>query len=402
VGLSVAQVDLSLTFYAMEQGGTRGITAVGKAASGATLPERVLSWSSSDESVATVDEDGVVTGVGVGTAIIGATVADVSGYAEIVVWSCSDQPQIPESECQAIIDFFDTANAEEWRFSPAWIHVPAPCGWAGVQCTEGSVTRLSYFSKPMGGSLSSHLADLPKLTYLSLGGANLSGPIPASLGELSELSFLNLSGNSLSGELPASIGNLSRLTYLNLLGNNLSGPIPPELGQLSSLESLTLSGNQLSGSLPAELGNLSSLKELRILANPLSGAIPPELGNLSNLESLSLGFCPLTGSLPPALGNLSNLKSLGITQTEISGSIPPELGDLTNLENLTVAWNELSGPVPLSVAQLGGQIQAVEGGSANCKFVPGNAGLTIPDTQEYRDADRNGDGKICSLTIGGG
>lgn len=402
VGLSVAQVDLSLSFYALEQGRTRGITAVGKAASGATLPARVLAWSSSDESVATVDEDGVVTGVEAGTAIISATVGDVAGHAEIVVWSCSDQPQIPESECQALIDFFDTGNVDEWRFSPGWIHFPAPCGWAGVQCTEGSVTRLSYGFKPMGGSLSSHLADLPKLTYLSLGGANLSGPIPASLGALAELSFLNLSGNSFSGELPASLGNLSRLTHLNLLGNELSGPIPPELGQLSSLESLTLSGNQFSGSLPPELGNLSSLKELRILANPLSGVIPPELGNLSNLESLSLGFSPFSGSLPAELGNLSRLTSLGITNTEIAGSIPPEFGNLTNLENITLAWNLLSGPVPLSLAQLGGQIQAREGGSANCRFVPGNDGLTIPDTQEYRDADQNGDGKICSLTIGGG
>jgi hypothetical protein len=28
--------------------------------------------------------------------------------------------------------------------------------------------------------------------------------------------------------------------------------------------------------------------------------------------------------------------------------------------------------------------------------------LTIPDTQEYRAADLNGDGKICGLSIGSG
>jgi hypothetical protein len=28
--------------------------------------------------------------------------------------------------------------------------------------------------------------------------------------------------------------------------------------------------------------------------------------------------------------------------------------------------------------------------------------LSIPDTQDYRDADLDGDGKICFLEVGGG
>jgi len=55
--------------------------------------------------------------------------------------------------------------------------------------------------------------------------------------------------------------------------------------------------------------------------------------------------------------------------------------------------NGLSGIVPLPVAQLGAKVSW-------CVFVPpGNEGLYMPDTQPYRDADLDGDGKICGLGL---
>jgi len=55
--------------------------------------------------------------------------------------------------------------------------------------------------------------------------------------------------------------------------------------------------------------------------------------------------------------------------------------------------------LPMGVAVLGGQIQARSGGSMNCQLAPGNPALTIPDTQEDRDADLDGDGQICWVEI---
>jgi hypothetical protein len=52
----------------------------------------------------------------------------------------------------------------------------------------------------------------------------------------------------------------------------------------------------------------------------------------------------------------------------------------------------------LAAAQLGGLIQSTYG-LANCDFLPGNAGLSFPGTQAYRDADLDGDGYICELAI---
>ena len=55
------------------------------------------------------------------------------------------------------------------------------------------------------------------------------------------------------------------------------------------------------------------------------------------------------------------------------------------------------GPVPLEVAKLGGLMQESPG-ERICMFTPpGNADLHLPDTQDYRDADLDGDGLICGL-----
>lgn len=330
-GVSVATVQVTPASYTLEQGQTKALSAVGKAASGMALPERILDWTSSEGGVATVDAQGLVRAVGVGSATIRATAEGAAGSTRINTWSCTGQSEIPATECRALVDFFDGANDQDWRYSPSWVPSPHPCEWAGVTCAEGSVSRLRLILRQLPGS------------------------IPYSLGDLSNLIELDLQSNRLSGPIPSSFGTMTKLERLNLYGNLLTGPIPSELQHLSSLTSLNISGNQLSG------------------------------------------------PILPELGELSNLTNLGISRTQIAGPIPEELGHLSDLEWMILWGNELSGPIPLPVAQLGGQIQARDGGSTKCVLTPqGNTGLSIPDTQDYRDADVNGDGKICGVSIGSG
>jgi Leucine-rich repeat (LRR) protein len=111
----------------------------------------------------------------------------------------------------------------------------------------------------------------------------------------------------------------------------------------------------------------------------------------------------LSGSIPKELGDLSNLTFLALTRTQISGSIPSEIGNLAKLDTLLLYGNQLTGPVPLAVAQLGGKLQSefyLNACSLVLPGIPGNASLSIPDTQDYRDADLDGDGRICGITIG--
>jgi hypothetical protein len=399
MGLPVASVALSPTIHVMVPGETQQMTAAGLGPSGATFPGRKVIWSSSDESVATVDAAGLVTAVGGGSAAIMAKVESAARSATIHVYDCSTQTEIPAKECEALADLFDSLlrglHLEEW------MRGPNPCDWRGVTCENGVVSEFGMAAQQTHGSISYSIGDLVHLKRLNLWGNNLTGPIPPSIGDMASLEILDLHTNDLPGPIPAEIGKLSNLRELILYWNELSGPIPAELGNLSSLTHLRANGNQLSGSLPPELGNLSGLTELSLFDNQLSGLVPPELGALSNLERLTLSINQLSGTIPAELGNLSTLNTLGLSRNQLSGAIPPAIGDLLNLTGLYLEENQLSGPVPLSVAFLGGRIQW-DLRTDDCRLAPpGNEGLTIPDTQDYREADLDGDGLICGVAIGG-
>ena len=66
----------------------------------------------------------------------------------------------------------------------------------------------------------------------------------------------------------------------------------------------------------------------------LRGPIPPELGNLTSLESLFLRGNALSGPIPPELGNLTGLFSLYLDGTALSGPIPVEFANLMRLTNI--------------------------------------------------------------------
>jgi len=92
-----------------------------------------------------------------------------------------------------------------------------------------------------------------------------------------------------------------------------------------------------------------------------------------------------------------SVTQLEVHDNSLIGSIPSELGSLSNLEYLQLHGNQLVGILPLEVAQLGGRIQASLGSDLCRVAPPGNYDLGVPDTQDYRNADLDGDGFVCSL-----
>ena len=68
-------------------GGTQQLTATLKGLSGAVLTGRIVTWSSSSASVATVSTSGLVTAIGAGNATITATSEGKSGTAQVTVTS---------------------------------------------------------------------------------------------------------------------------------------------------------------------------------------------------------------------------------------------------------------------------------------------------------------------------
>jgi DNA-binding SARP family transcriptional activator len=245
------------------------------------------------------------------------------GPNQTLIYSCADQTDIPETECQALATLYNETGGADWKDSSGWLSDSTPCSWFGVTCDRGQVAELN----------------LPD--------NNLSGTIPPEISLLTYLWVLELQYNQLSGSIPPELGSLSNLRHLSLHGNSqLSGPIPPELGNLIRLEWLSLSshmdgGTQLSGPIPPELGNLKRLTHLDISNSLLSGPIPPELGNLTNLVHFSLVQNPLSGPVPPELGNLVNLTTLAVGEgySELEGPLPLSLMNLKKLEYFTYAEN---------------------------------------------------------------
>ena len=446
---------LLITTAALPQGATGSLYST---TLGATGGDGTFLWSLSagilPGGLSLASATGIISGTPLAAGSFPLTVQVQGGGQQVVtadltldvsfVFACSTQSEIPQTECEALEILYNTTNGPSWTTSTNWLEDFSPCGWHGVTCEEGSVTRLGLNSNALTGPIPPELGDLSELRTLVLSNNELTGTIPSGLQNLSNLSQLRLTSNQLTGFVPSFLGSMVSLTDLNLLSNELTGSIPPELGNLANLEYLGLGGNLLSGTIPAEIWSLFSLESLQLTSNQLAGTVPIEVGNLVNLDNLGLGKNQFTGPIPPVLGNLTELivlslggnqltgaipselgnlvnllglylwgnqlsgsipselgnlaklSDLSLDDNQLTGEIPPELGNLSNLRSFKLQSNELTSTVPLAVAQLGGSIQSVEG-AGQCRFLPGNTGLTLLDTQAYRDADLDGDGFICKV-----
>lgn len=306
--------------------------------------------------------------------------------AQNVSFDCTSVTEISQSECAALVDFYNNTGGPAWLDNRNWLQTTTPCGWVGttpnpngwvgVHCLFGNVVWLSLSSNQLTGTIPPSIVSLPGLRFLALDNNQLQGVLPPELGQLSFLSVLYLGGNRFSGLIPVELGNLPNLQTLSLHTNYLTGPIPAQLGALSQLTALYLHSNRLQGTIPSVLGNLMHLDALRLDNNQLTGVIPPELTNLTaltfltlndnqlqgevpaglerltNLKTLHLDSNQLQGTLPPAIGQLAYLESLSLFNNRFTGALPTEWGQLRNLKELFLSDNQLSGPLPPALGQL--------------------------------------------------
>ena len=363
-----------------------------------------IQWTSSDESVASVDFDGVVTARNNGTVQITATSEELTAFVEVTV-------MFTDPERAALVALYNETDGPNWTNHTNWLS-DAPLGeWYGVTTDDqGQVAELNLSSNGLSGTLPPAAGLLKRVLSLDLSVNSLGGPIPPEIGRLTELSSLRLSNNQFSGPLPPEIGNLTYLSSLDLAGNQLTGSLPPEMGRMRNLAFLFLPGNQFSGSIPSEIGQLNRLIWLDLSGNLLTGALPPELGKLTHLGFLDILYNQLTGPLPPELGQLVDLKTLDLSFNEITGSLPPELSGMTALQGMTLSGNQLTGSLPaelgmmsnleflaLSNNNLSGALPSELGRLAKLRSLSlsGNADLSGPLPLSFIELSLN------ALTLGG-
>ena len=385
------------------------VVATASDQNGHPIEAAAVTWSSSDENVATVSDSGWVIAAGNGTAQLIAQTGDLKETADVSVMQAASSVVLETEESWAVVVgdmiqliaiVFDRNGHPivdalvEWSsndetvatVSPEGLVTAVEAGSAQVSVRSGDAEAIAVFfvtveevdselqalvalynatDGPNWSDNTNWLSGEPLDTWygvqadhngriwsLSLEENQLSGRIPPELGRLENMKEMDFQKNRLTGSIPSEMGQLSRLTYLDIQDNNLKGEIPAELGQLEKLEHLYLAGNLLSGEIPAELGQLENLLALNLYQNRLSGSIPSELGRLSRLTFLSLGVNSLTGEIPPELGHLEAIQYLMVGWNQLSGSIPSVLGRLSRLTFLSLGDNSLTGEIPPELGQL--------------------------------------------------
>ena len=330
----------------MSLGETVQLTAKVLDQNGQPVADAAVSWSSSDEAVAKVSNQGLVTAAGNGMAIITARSGTASATSTVTVMDAS-------RDREALIALYNSTNGSDWAVSTNWLSDAPLNTWHGVSTgTDGRVDRLDLYDNGLDGPLPPELGTLTGLATLELSSNRLVGIIPQELGELLQLRSLRLERNVLRGSIPQELSRLALLWRLDLSHNQITGPIPSELSRMARMSYLDLSGNQITGAIPPELGDLSNLQRLEIRHNQLTRSIPPELGSLAQLQYLDLAYNSLTGPIPVELSRLTRLWQLSLSHNQITDTIPSELGNLANLTGLFLHDNRLSGPIPSELGNL--------------------------------------------------
>jgi Leucine-rich repeat (LRR) protein len=215
-----------------------------------------------------------------------------AGEIAILAFQCGGVSEIPQAECEALVDLYTAAGGPQWSNHTNWLQSNTPCSWYGVLCNNGHVI------------------------------------------------VLNLPNNGLNGPLLPSLANLSQLVVLNLANNHLTGGIPLQLGNLSKLQTLDLYGNQLSDLIPLALGNLASLQTLRLYNNQLRGEIPAQLANLNpHLITLDLTYNMLSAT-DSALLTFLNAQQPGwaATQTVAPGNLQ---ASVQSSSSVALSWTPI-------------------------------------------------------------
>ncbi len=390
-------------------GETLQLVVMAQDVEGDTIMNPAVDWTSSDESVAGVSAEGLVTAHRTGRATITASLGSLEATAEIEValpphriavtpssirfdatgqtiqvsaevFDAHDEP-LPDASVSwssddpsvATVEPADSAAsddpAESASAGPATTAVTAASISTGpaMSISDGPSTLVSTdpaASATSAGTVTAVSAGTTRIAARS-GDAtgyaevtvNLDRQALAALYDATDGPNWDRNDNWLDdGPLDqwhgVSTGPDGRVDALRLDQNNLVGPIPDELYDLKGLRKILAYGNELSGSLSPEIGGLSELETLHLASNSLTGVIPPELGSLGNLFTLQFHTNGLSGMLPPRLGDLTRLVVLSLAGNDLEGPIPPELGKLVNLRKFIMSDTMLSGPLPDTITAL--------------------------------------------------
>ena len=402
--LTVMQVVLEIVLepvsHAMLRGDTLRIAATAFDGGGTAIVGAVFMWTSSDESVADVDQSGLVTALDAGSAKVTAFAGEAKASAEITVNAVPPSVIVVRPERVTFTSIGDTlrlsavAEDMEGRALPgtdvAWSsgdETVATVDPGGLVAAEGpgtttitaSADGVSAGAEVTVTQVVQSVTVVPGEFSLAVGGryrlaatAHDANGHPvrdaAFAWSSSDRTVADVDGTGLvsavrpgSAIITASSGRTSAASDVTVLGRGDEGEV--ERGALEALYRATngaywqrnsnwASDEPLDQWHGVTLDGQGRVVSLILNFNFLRGPVPAEIGLLRHLRELDLGANQLTGALPAAIGNLTSLRNLHLHQNEFTGPLPSEFAALSELEYLSLNGNRLSGPIPSSLGGL--------------------------------------------------
>ena len=382
---------------------THGLTALGATVqlsaevrdqNARVIAGATVTWTSSANSVATVDASGLVTAAGNGTATITASAGEASGSAVVTVMQSVASVVVSPSTAeltalgetvQLTAEAFDenghaVAGAEFlWESSDVAV-ATVDAGGLVTAVAEGVATITASAGEASGSAVvpvmqpvasvevspSAETIELGSTLQLTAEAFDENGEAVAEVEFAWETSDAAVAAVDAGGLVTGVAVGTATITASAGSGQGTAEVTVADLDRAALVALYEATGgpywayseNWLSDAPLGEWHGVSvdaegRVTRLRLVRNGLSGAIPPEIGDLTELQYLTLAENPrLSGSVPSTLGRLHSLQILWLNYNRLSGPIPPELGNLIRLTRLSIGGNRMSGPVPGSFLDL--------------------------------------------------
>jgi len=74
--------------------------------------------------------------------------------------NCAEVTEIPATECEILLDLYNSTNGEQWNANLGWNVTNTPCSWTGIICGDGQVTKVSLQRNQLSGSIPAELGNL--------------------------------------------------------------------------------------------------------------------------------------------------------------------------------------------------------------------------------------------------
>ena len=386
-----ATISVSPDTVDISAGQTHQLVAFVRERSGQPIADAEVSWSSSDASVATVNDAGLVTALKSGKATITAASAETKDSTIVLVdfpadlWIPSGNRTLAVGQSLQLPIVIQDRHGQTLSGAPVtWSsdneNIATVDGSGRVTGVRAGYTLIKARSFDRTALIGVNVTPEVATVLLSVGPTVWLEP-----GETLQITARALDSNGkdlvaatfewLSSDLSvATIGPSGLLTAVRTGTAMVSVSSGDVTAQTTVTVFDSVNRQVLAALYEATDGDAWTVRDgwmSDVSIGDWHGVTTDRSGRVTRIE---LGDNNLSGSLTPALARLDRLVLLDLQSNLLTGTIPPELGDLARMDRLYLSDNQLEGPLPIELTRLDLSVLRID---ATQLCVPEHSGFQI-------------------------